>query len=170
MSRVFFAADMHFGHERLAINRRGMTIKEHDELIIHNWNSVVSKNDTVIMVGDVTFEAPELIPMYLSKLRGNKKLIAGNHDNIACCDLMRSLGIPVMGCLKYKGFFVTHIPIHPLEFDFSPKIRGNIHGHIHDRIINDPRYFNVSMDRINFIPILFEDIETMIMISKANII
>lgn len=170
MSRVLFAADMHFGHDRLATNRRGMDPTYHNELIIDNWNKAVSKKDLVIMVGDLTFEAPELIPVYLSRLHGNKILVAGNHDNAECCDMARKLGIRVYGCMKYKGFFVTHIPIHPMEFSFSPKIRGNIHGHIHDRVINDPRYFNVSMDRIGYTPILFEDIETMVMISKANII
>lgn len=170
MSRVFFAADMHFGHDRLATSRRGMDPTYHNELIIDNWNKAVNKKDLVIMVGDVTFEAPELIPMYLSRLHGNKLLIAGNHDNSQCCDVARNLGIRVMGCTKYKGFFVTHIPIHPMEFEFSPKVRGNIHGHIHDRIIMDPRYFNVSMDRIDFTPIPFETIELAVMLAKANVI
>lgn len=170
MSRVFFAADMHFGHDRLATSRRGMDPTYHNELIIDNWNKAVSKKDLVIMVGDLTFEAPELIPMYLSKLHGNKLLVAGNHDTTQCCDVVRSLGIRVVGCMKYKGFFVSHIPIHPLEFSFSPKVRGNIHGHIHNRVIMDPRYFNVSMDRIDFTPILFDDIEQAIILAKSNLI
>lgn len=166
MSRVFFCADTHFGHDRLAMRCRGMDPTYHNELIINNWNKAVNKKDVVIIVGDLTFESPELIPLYLSRLHGNKVLIAGNHDTSQCCDIARSLGVRVMGCMRYKGFFVSHIPIHPLEFSFNRKVQGNIHGHIHEKIINDPRYFNVSMDVIDFTPILFDDIQTIFQLSK----
>ena len=52
-----------------------------NKVLIRNFNSMVHKNDTVYLLGDVTHrvsldEANELI----SKLNGHKILICGNHD------------------------------------------------------------------------------------------
>ena len=62
MSRVFFTSDLHFGHENLCRVIRGMSAKESEELIIENWNKVVTKRDLVYILGDFTFEKASRIP------------------------------------------------------------------------------------------------------------
>jgi len=164
MCKVFFTSDLHFGHELLCQALRNMSAKESDELIIDNWNSIVTKRDTVYILGDITMEKHANISM-LDKLVGNKVIVGGNHDVRKCCVALQDMNIPVMGTLSYKGFLCTHIPIHPL---FLKECRGNIHGHIHlpDSESNynmllpegSERYYNVNCEFHNYKPVYFEEI------------
>lgn len=171
MARVFFTSDLHFGHKNLCQGLRGMTAEESDKLIIDNWNKVVTKRDVVYVLGDITMENQNDIPKYISQLNGRIVLIGGNHDTKQCCDVYRKLGITVMGCLKYKGFICTHIPVHPyeLEHEDGQLFRGNIHGHIHKSGIIDgeeytpktdygPLYYNVNIELHDYTPIAFDDL------------
>ena len=171
MARVFFTSDLHFGHKNLCQGLRGMTVEESDKLIINNWNKVVTKRDLVYVLGDITMENQNDIPKYISQLNGRIVLIGGNHDTKQCCDVYRKLGITVMGCLKYKGFICTHIPVHPYELEQEDRqlLRGNIHGHIHRSGVIDgaeytpktdygPLYYNVNIELHNYTPIAFDDL------------
>lgn len=161
MSIVRFIADTHFRHTNLIKNLRNMTVEQHDELIIRNWNNIVKKKDITYVVGDFVFEKHNLIEEYISRLNGEIRIIGGNHDNIKCCKEFTRLGIPVLGCLEYKGFIVTHIPIHPTELtrwaSEGQTYGGNIHGHIHDNTLGYP-YYNVSCERVNYTPKTLEEI------------
>ena len=153
MSRVFFISDLHFGHKNLIINHRNMEIEAHDNLIIKNWNNTVTKRDIVYLVGDIVMEKPLLLNNYLPKLNGMIRVIGGNHDSPATSNMLYGLNIPIMGCLNYKGFMVTHIPIHPLEVNL---FRGNIHGHVHETNTDyGGKYLNVTCERVNYTPIEF---------------
>ena len=167
MSRVFFTSDLHYAHDSLCKGLRKMTVRESNELIVANWNSVVNKRDIVYVLGDLTMEKHQPITELLKKLKGDIRVIGGNHDDIRCCREYMQLGIPVMGVLQYKGFFCTHIPIHPRELDFC---RGNIHGHLHiGGVIDDygeyspyalgDGYYNVNTELHNYTPVLFSTIE-----------
>ena len=169
MARVFFTSDLHFGHKNLCVGLRGMSAEESDQLIINNWNKVVTKRDLVYVLGDITMENQNDIPKYLSKLNGRIVLIGGNHDTKQCCDVYRKFGITVMGCLKYKGFICTHIPIHPYELEQEDRqlLRGNIHGHVHKSGLIEgekyapktdygPLYYNVNIELHNYTPITFD--------------
>ena len=48
-TKTFFTSDLHFGHNKDFLYKpRGFdNIEEHDDTVIENWNSVVSKDDTV---------------------------------------------------------------------------------------------------------------------------
>lgn len=167
MSRVFFTSDLHLGHKSLCNGLRGMSAEESDGLIIENWNKTVHKKDVVYILGDITMEKHYDIAKMMSSLRGAKYIIGGNHDTMRCCKEYMRLGIPMLGCLNYKGFFCTHIPIHPRELDFC---RGNIHGHIHlgGDIAGYGRYapyalgngyYNVNTEMHGYNPVLFDEIE-----------
>jgi calcineurin-like phosphoesterase family protein len=55
-------------------------IWEHDETQIDNWNSVVKDGDTVIMDGDVAYGSVKHIKGILSRLKGKKIVVLGDHD------------------------------------------------------------------------------------------
>ena len=157
MSRVYFISDLHFGHKNLS-GLRGMSSDDFDRLIISRWNGTIGKKDIVYVLGDVTMENHKLVAGYLSQLNGIIRVVGGNHDTRQCCDAIRDMGITIMGCLEYKGFICTHIPIHPHELDGY--YRGNIHGHIHNPDIDfGENYFNVCCERIGYTPMLFDEIE-----------
>ena len=81
---IFFTSDLHFNHKNLLHLGQGRpfkTIEEHDEAIIQNWNSVVTKSDLVYILGDVSLGCPqEKLIDYFKRLNGAKHLIIGNHD------------------------------------------------------------------------------------------
>jgi len=107
-------------------------------------NSMVTKNDTLIILGD--FGNPE----WLAKIKcGNMIGLMGNHDQ---------------SYNKYKPFFeelyggplfigekimLSH---EPIGLPFAV----NIHGHDHNKMekyLNDCQYYNVSANVINYHPV-----------------
>lgn len=53
MSTIYVIADLHFGHEKVAIARKFWSTRQHDDAIVAAWNSVVTKRDVVYVLGDV---------------------------------------------------------------------------------------------------------------------
>lgn len=154
MSKVFFYSDPHFSHTNMAIARGFSSIEEHDNHIITSWNKKVSKRDIVFLLGDVTMEKKSPYPL-LSKLNGVKRLVGGNHDRPQDMHELLKYVHSISGMIRYKGFILTHCPIHESEID---RFRGNIHGHVHAKSLPDPRYFNVCAEAINYTPISFEEL------------
>jgi calcineurin-like phosphoesterase family protein len=66
----------------------------------------------------------------LDLLHGIKKVVLGNHDMPQHVPELLKYVDRVGGAIDYKGYSLTHIPIHPCELSFY---RGNIHAHIHHR-------------------------------------
>lgn len=79
--KKFYISDLHLGHKNILAfdNRPFFNLKEMTETIISNWNSVVGKNDSIYVLGDMFWNNSE-IPIVLPKLNGTKYLIKGNHD------------------------------------------------------------------------------------------
>ena len=152
-ARVFVISDPHFGHENMAIKRGFSSSKEHDEHIVHKWNSVVNKKDTVWILGDITMVKANY--EILDRLKGIKKVVLGNHDMPQHVEKLLKHVNKVAGMVNLKGFALTHCPIHPCEIE---RFRKNIHGHIHELHILDDRYVNVCCEVVDYTPILLESI------------
>lgn len=163
---TYFISDLHLGHVNMAILKRGfVTIEDHDNFIIKNWNKIVNKRDKVFIVGDVTMEKKSSYYL-LDQLNGFKSVVMGNHDRPQDVKELLNYVDHVAGMVKYDEFWITHCPIH--ESELRGKI--NIHGHIHDsRILIHPlaatylgeidkRYFNVSCEQLNYTPISLDEI------------
>lgn len=123
MAQVYLISDTHFFHLNIAKKRGFETVEEMNDLIIKNWNSTINKNDKIFILGDCTMEKKEHYNIF-GKLNGNKTFILGNHCKEQGPNDLIKYG-KVAGMLKYRGFWLTHCPIHPME------LRGlkNIHGH-----------------------------------------
>ena len=161
MPTVYFISDCHFGHKNLAEQFRGMTVEESDELIIRNWNSKVKKKDDIVYyLGDFSMDSPGLLEKYLKRLNGRIYIIGGNHDTRRVCDKLKGLGVTVMGCMEYKGYILTHLPVHKKILKEGPfkRYRGNIHGHIHAYELMSPKYISVAADINAFIPLTLDEI------------
>lgn len=160
MSRIFLCSDPHFYHDKLIKHRGFDSVDEYHSMYIENWNNVVSKRDVVYMLGDITMEVDHYD--ILDKLNGIKHVILGNHDvkNRSHLESLMKHCNKILVCkkLEYEGIPVslTHIPIHPIEFEF--KLKYNIHGHLHDINIDDERYINICPEQIGYTPVLFDDI------------
>lgn len=82
MAKTFFIADLHFGHKNIIEyeHRPFKDIESMDEKMYQNWNNIVSKEDRVFVLGDVSFYDREKTTTIVSGLNGHKNLILGNHD------------------------------------------------------------------------------------------
>ena len=154
MSEVFFAGDLHFGHKNIHKLRKNMFCsneEEHREKIIDNINSEVGKRDVLWLMGDICFKEA-LLPQ-LGRLKGQKFLILGNHDIDG--RLFAPYVQKIVGLTSYKGFWLSHCPIHEEELRGKP----NIHGHVHFATLKDRRYFNTSLENNYYFPINFDTIK-----------
>lgn len=157
MSNVFFISDLHLGHvniPRLRVPYTGHSFEseeEHWEVIKSSWNRVVGKRDITWVLGDICFK--EAFLPRLDELKGRKRFILGNHDLDAKCFMPYAEWVG--GASYYKGYWLTHIPIHPEEL----RGRNNIHGHVHYATLRDKRYFNACPENIGMAPIAFEEIK-----------
>lgn len=78
---MLFTSDLHLGHNNVLLSRQQFQdINEHDDTLIFKWNNKVEKNDDVYILGDLSFRSPHHISYYLSRMKGRKHLIIGNHD------------------------------------------------------------------------------------------
>ena len=125
MSNVYFIGDLHFGHsgiERFRTQFPSETV--HRQFLMDTWQDTICNRDVVYVMGDAAFTKSGLSD--IGKLSGRKILVRGNHDTLPCEDYL-SVFEEVYGCLMYKRFWLTHVPIHPSELYG----RTNVHGHSH---------------------------------------
>ncbi len=148
MSNSLFIGDCHFGHKNQIKWRPFQSEEEVTSLILTNMRKVVTKRDTLYILGDCILHPDSL--NVLEDIPGQKVLILGNHctEKVKTSDLV-SVFDDIHGMMKYKEFWLTHAPIHPEE------LRGkiNIHGHVHTNTLKDTRYVNVSCEAVNYTPI-----------------
>jgi calcineurin-like phosphoesterase family protein len=157
MNTIFFISDTHFGHKNMLNFKREdgsparlfSSVDEMNDCMIDRWNSVVRTGDKVYHLGDVILQMENA--SILSYLRGTKILIKGNHDKMQATEYLKYFkdirGPDLRGEWK---MVLSHIPLHP---DSIKKDWTNVHGHVHHRSLADPRYYNVSVENINYTPI-----------------
>lgn len=160
-SDIWLVSDTHFNHKNLLnfkdkqdnLVRPGFSsVEEMNEVMIENWNVLVKPNDTIIHCGDVCFGEPWEYHKILKRLNGKKILIVGNHDKHI--KYLIPFFEQVLVSLKINDYFsekvlLTHYPIN----EFSLPNMLNIHGHIHEKIIENERYKNICVEHTNYSPI-----------------
>ena len=163
MVKIYVISGTHFGHEnslkwldeKCNKLRPFNNIDELNNTIINNWNDTVNPEDHVYHLGDVVINKKYL--ELVKQLTGHKRLVRGNHDIESTNKLMEVgfkeiYGVRVFPSLKC---ILSHFPIH------SECLRENwinVHGHTHSSNLSDRRYINVSVEQINYTPVLLEDI------------
>ena len=156
MAKTFFTSDTHFDDPRIDIfSRPFKSVKEMNDTIIKNWNSVVSKEDTVYHLGDFATKPSGF--EYIKQLNGKIHLILGNYDrdNIDKFDHNLFESIKDDLTLKIKGteYYLIHKPIETIPDMF------NLTGHIHGLWKVQKNMINVGTDVWHFFPIPEEKIE-----------
>ena len=122
--------------------------------LVNCWNSVVHKKDLTYILGDISMEkATEYYQ--LDRLNGRKVVVLGNHDLWQDVPHLLKYVDGVAGMIDYKGFALTHAPIHVSEIG---QYRGNIHAHIHHE--NKLADFDVNQ--------MYDDFETPIINTKGK--
>lgn len=80
----WFTSDLHLGHTNIIkyTDRPYKTADEMNETLVDNWNSVVSADDEVWVLGDVALGPIKESLSLIELLNGRKVLLPGNHDRI----------------------------------------------------------------------------------------
>lgn len=160
----WFISDTHFLHANILKFKRAdgspardfPSLKDMDEHMIKQWNSVVGVNDYVYHLGDVTFQYHGLFNEIMSCLNGRKRLIVGNHDKIWNPNLMRWFEkADLWKGFKECNFTCTHMPN---RLDGLRDGKFNVHGHTHHNSINDPHYINVCVEVRDYTPVNLDTI------------
>ncbi len=169
---VFVISDLHLGHKGVLGFTYGdgplrpfADIHEMHQVICDRWRSVVQQGDKVYVLGDVSMT--KSVKLLLASLPGSKRLVKGNHDHFSDNWYHEAGFQRIYGVRQINGVWLTHVPMHPQSMD---KAIGNIHGHLHMREIMftppgscaswpDSRYFNASVERINYTPISIDEIK-----------
>lgn len=139
---------------------------EGDEAMIERHNKVVKPNDRVYFVGDFCFSKKHIHKA--GRMNGRKVLIKGNHDTLELKEYLPYFD-DIRGSHQFSGVLITHIPVHEESLG---RWGFNIHGHLHANkvlkreyyyedyeLVPDPRYFNVSVEQINYTPISLEEVK-----------
>lgn len=168
---IFFVSDTHFGHANILNFKRQdgtpvrpefSSVQDMDETMIQNWNSVVKPQDRVYHLGDVCF-TDKVLHSVMPRLNGSKTLILGNHDRLDA--KIYRMYFSSINSTRYLEEFpgkktrliLSHYPLHEFEFQFREN-SVNVHGHIHEKDIGDPRYINMSVERIGYKPVSLEEV------------
>jgi calcineurin-like phosphoesterase family protein len=167
MSNMYVIADTHFSHARIIkiAGRPFHSVQEMDNTILENINRVVERNDTLIHLGDVGLCPKDKMQWCLAQIRcRNKILIMGNHDRARSPQAWRELGfkeVSLWPIIYDEWYIMCHEPLY-LEVNSPFAV---IHGHTHQNSYTDPEkahYFNASVERIGYEPVLLDEIKEML--------
>lgn len=186
---TYYTSDLHLGHERVIelCNRPYGSIKQMNEAIIYNWNSVVTEEDYVFVLGDLAMGNIAETLKLTERLNGIRILVPGNHDR--CWSNYRNSGprvddlkmytdsgwflhpqnyidpntkwrfchFPYAGDVLDKDRYTEHRPVRTTE-------KALIHGHVHNlwRMDSAKRQINVGVDAWDFFPVKEDILERLI--------
>jgi calcineurin-like phosphoesterase family protein len=151
---IYFTADLHLGHANIIkhCDRPFTSVDEMDDHLIKAWNSRVRPNDTIYIIGDLIFRNSASPDSYLSRLRGKKHLILGNHDKdwVKKTDMSQHF-ISVERYVEFSDgqhrITLCHYPL--MSWNHIAKGSYMIHGHIHNN--QDAMYFPLMREMPNLL-------------------
>ena len=84
----WYTSDLHFFHRNILsyCDRPYGNVAQMNSKLIKNFNSVVDSKDTIYFLGDMAMVGktqPQRLEQIISKMRGTKILIMGNHDEMS---------------------------------------------------------------------------------------
>ena len=168
----YFTSDLHIGHDKDFIYKsRGFSsIEEHDIGILKRWNSVITNEDNVYILGDLCLGNEKEWNKIFYNLNGKEKtFIVGNHDTNNKIDKyvfdynMIYAGLATLYKYSKKyNFYLSHYPTITTNFDDTKKYPIiNLFGHTHQKskfFDGNPYMYNVALDAHNCTPVSIEQI------------
>lgn len=180
--KVWITSDTHFGHKNIVrgttnwrtqdgqipieSTRDFQTIEQMNERLVYGINHFVGQEDTLIMLGDVSFGGFENIGLFLDRLVcKNIHLIIGNHDHHIENNRgnIQSLFLSVNHYLEVKindrSFVLCHYPLQ--SWHGLNKGVIHLHGHVHlseNKKFGNGRRMDVGVDGNGMDPYNIDDI------------
>ena len=174
---IYLTSDLHFSHDKDFVwKARGFnSVQEMNERIIERFNSIVSDEDDVYILGDLCMSGNLAENMhYIKRLKGKLHIVFGNHCTpnrqamyLSCDNVVEICGYATV--LKYKkySFYLSHYPTNTGNYDDDGRgLKGrmiNLCGHTHttNEFIDMDKgqmSYHVEMDAHNCYPVSIEEI------------
>jgi len=168
---IYFTSDLHLCHDKDFIYAaRGFScIEDHDAALVRNWNSVVSDDDEVYILGDLVLKDTEKGIGLLKQLKGRIRFIRGNHDSDRKMELYTGeCGFEYLGDAGFirlggRHYFLCHYPAITANADDwkRDQIVFCLFGHTHQKVntYGDlPNMYHVGVDSHSLFPVSLEEI------------
>ena len=174
----YFTADLHLGHRNIIdYSDRPFRDADHmDGVLIERWNSMVTPEDEVIVLGDFAMGRIDKTLPIAGVLNGRKVLLAGNHDRCwhghkkgvdAASDRYLDAGFDEISQgsaeLDVAGVHLVacHFPYRGDSHDHDRYVAHRptdagawlLHGHVHERWNVRERMINVGVDVWDYAPV-----------------
>lgn len=164
----FYTSDIHAAHCHLAHFRGFVSVEEMEDTIVQNFNSILTKRDTLYHLGDFYWKNDLIgIKKFIARLNFRKLIfLKGNHDKplIRYIKQSKDCRLELHNDLFLKdSSYNLHLYHYPVD-DFNQKYNGGYHlfGHqhknqdgAHSKIKNA---YNVNVDMNNYMPLNIYDI------------
>lgn len=160
----YLVGDLHLDHDRVLeyTDRPFASVAAMNRALVDNWNAVVGPDDEVVFLGDLAVPSePTTVRRWLDRLAGEVVFVAGDHDD----GVGRTDGVAARAGYRFEAgghrFYCVHDPA-----DAQPAAdEWLVHGHHHDRRIDeypfldpDARRINVSVELLGYEPIAVEEL------------
>jgi calcineurin-like phosphoesterase family protein len=180
--KVYITSDTHFGHKNIVrgttnwrtqdgkvpvdSTRDFQTIEQMNERLIDGINHHVGQDDTLIMLGDVSFGGFDNIGIFLERLVcHNIHLILGNHDHHIenNRDFVKERFLSVQHYMEInindRNFVLCHYPLQ--SWHGMNKGVIHLHGHVHlseNRKFGNGKKMDVGVDGNGMDPYSIDEI------------
>lgn len=182
MAKILYTSDLHFFHRNIIeyCDRPYRTadgqlnVEAMNAALVSNWNDAVSDDDTVRVLGDVSFGKKLPTARILKQLKGWKELIRGNHDEGFSDKFFVDCGFQVYDDrffprMLLDGTVLIHSPWKDERdhaagaFIDRPKGSLTLCGHVHKswarRVAPEGAVFlNVGVDVRGYRPVTMEEL------------
>ena len=172
----YYTADLHFYHGKvIELERRPFAnVNTMNQGLISRWNKTVKNDDDDVWVaGDLAFNKHcDVVKEILSKLRGRKHLVLGNHDEQFREWTWMKIGFSSVHTVvkvvdEGEEIWLAHKPDAREKWNL-PKGCTLFHGHLHAReseFIKPTKNgwdINVGVDCHDFKPITMADVHKLV--------
>ena len=163
--QIWVWSDLHLGHESIIrfCSRPFRDAGHMDNALLDSWAQTVdwaAENEAIVVCGDVAMKRGMTEANFdrIRAMPGRKYLVPGNHD-IGGAGQLRAEGFDEVCALLYAEgdpkLIFTHVPIQP---DDLPAGWVNVHGHMHNDPPTDTPHINVSVEQLDYAPVLLSRI------------
>lgn len=186
----YFSADWHLGHDniRRLCGRPFTTAEEMDRTIIARCNERVGADDTLFVLGDITFRAARGLHEYMRQIVcKNVYLVFGNHDPrhkkksryhipdpdqslfnlFVRIDKALTIRVDVEGQPQY--IYLHHYACRTWDKSFHGS--WHLFGHSHGNLVDDPLSLSmdVGVDAHNFYPLSLAQVTEFMRLKKRPV-
>lgn len=163
---IYLTSDLHLSHDRdfVWFERGFASVDQMNDGLIKRFNSVITDEDDLYILGDCCLGLNEIAFPYLERFNGHKHLIIGNHDTETRLEEYKNRGlfetIEYGGRIKFNKriYILSHFPM--LVGNNSNEKVWNLHGHTHQKskFGTIPQCYHVGVDSHACYPVSLEQI------------